>query len=87
MTTSTGVAGTTLPAQTADDYAKGDDYHDLPEAPDTQAESGVAVPGPYARMVTALPGQEDVSVIYDHERAQREMDFLLLNELLKARRG
>ena len=85
MTPSTGAGGTALPAETTGQYTKGKEYAPA-DKPDTQPAVGPTVPRPYAKTVSASPEQEGVSVIYDHERAQREMGFLRLNKVLEARR-
>ena len=87
MTSSTRTADTATPPQTTDKCSPSGSYEPRNE-PETQGPATERIPSPYARIVTGLSTayQERVSVIYDHGRAQREMAFLHLNEILESRR-
>lgn len=89
MTSTARVSGTAEPAEPVqkDDYAESQDYTPGAE-PDTQIPAPEQAPPPYARIVAAPPQEYEggVPVYYDHARAQREMDFLRLNQLLESRR-
>lgn len=87
MTTNPKASDTATAPQTAEQNSTGIPYDPKSNA-DTQQAARDQVPLPYAKVVatSSEARSEQVSVVYDNERAQREMAFLRLNEVLESRR-
>ena len=60
-------------------------WHTQPrEASETTLDCSESCPAPYAKIV---PGDgRTISILYNHDRAEHEAEFLRINELLESRR-